>query len=626
MTSFRRVFSLGAAPFGFQGAGFAWVKRRIVPKLSICLFFLILGLAGHSASATIQYEVSLAKPSEHLFRVSMIVPDVQGELMLQMPAWNALYQIRDFSSRIQQLTAESGGEPLAVEKLDKLTWRTRGNGTVTVRYAIFWDSPGPFASQLNEEHAFINPAMVFLYVPTRRSEKIALRVQDAPARWSPVTALDFVLSEAGAVRWFNVLAPSYDAFADGPIEIGTFTVFQVPDVHPPVSVAVHGDNWKQAEVETLLRKICTYELQLMADAPFERYVFILHTGKAAQGAGGGMEHANSTAINVSSGQALSGVAAHEFFHLWNVKRIRPASLEPIDYTREQYTRSLWFAEGVTSTYGRYTEVRSGLWTKQDFYSDLAGQINELESRPANRWQSAEQSSLDAWLEKYSYYNGPDFSISYYTKGQVLGLLLDILIRDGSNNENSLDDVMRQMNNDFAKKTKFYRDTLDIRLTAEAVAGSSFADFFQNYVKNAEPLPYAEILSKAGLLLQKQEITRPEPGFAFERDASGKAIVRSVAAGSTADRAGLRVGDEIEGWNGESVPRRVEGWLRGRKPADMLRLQIRRNDQASEISFALGGRTEEIFVVNEDPTAAPKAKAIREGLLRGTAAAAASAAN
>src|SRR5262249_15622161 len=220
----------------------------------------------------------------------------------------------------------------------------------------------------------------------------------------------------------------------------------------------------------------------------------------------------------------------------------------IDYTREQYTRALWFAEGVTSTYGNYALVRSGIWSKQDFYSDLANDINELESRSANRWQSAEQSSLDAWLEKYTYYNGPDFSVSHYTKGQVLGLLLDILIRDRTSNDKSLDDVIRKLNHDFAKKNKFYRDSLDIRLTAEAVAGGSFGDFFHNYVAYAEPLPYAEILSKAGLLLKQQEVTRPELGFTVERDASGKAVVRAVVSGSAADRAGLPVAVEIATWN------------------------------------------------------------------------------
>ena len=596
--------------------------RAICSSLFAPCLAVLASLSAQPTSATIQYEVSLAKPSEHLFHVTMTVPDVQGEFTLQMPAWNALYQIRDFSSRVQQLSAESDGKLLTVDKLDKLTWRSRADGTVTVRYAIFWDSPGPFASQLNEEHAFINPAMVFLYVPNRRSEAVALLFHDVPKDWEIATPLIHATTQSGTNVAHTILAPQYDALADGPIEVGSFRLFEIAEQPHPISVVVHGDNWKQTDLATMLRKICTYEVQLMGGAPFDHYLFILHIGKAAQGAGGGMEHANGTAINVSSGQALAGVAAHEFFHLWNVKRIRPASLEPIDYTREQYTRALWFAEGVTSTYGNYTLVRSGIWSKQDFYSDLAQDINELESRPATRWQSAEQSSLDAWLEKYSYYNGPDFSVSYYTKGQVLGFLLDILIRERTNNGKSLDDVLRKMNNDFAKKNRFYRDSLDVRMTAEAVAGGSFADFFQNYVAHAEPLPYVEILGKAGLLLKQKEVTRPELGFTMDRDASGRAVARSVISGSTADRAGLRPGDEIETWDSESVPRRVEGWLRNHKPGDILRLQVRRGDQTSDLSFALSGRVEKIFAIDEDPNAALRARSIREGVLRGTAALAA----
>src|SRR5258708_21507951 len=172
-------------------------------------------------------------------------------------------------------------------------------------------------------------------------------------------------------------------------------------------------------------------------------------------------------------------------------------------------------------------VRSGIWSKQEFYADLARQINELESRPANRWQSAEQSSLDTWLDKYDYYNGPEFSVSYYTKGQVLGDLLDILIRDRTNNAKSLDDVLRKMNEDFAHNGKPYRDSLDVRLAAEQVAGGSFEDFFNKYVASAKPLPYESVLAKPRMLLKKQQILPAQMGFAFERDSDGKPIVKTL---------------------------------------------------------------------------------------------------
>jgi predicted metalloprotease with PDZ domain len=603
-------------------------SSRIFSTIARNLFFAVFTLSfPHFASATLSYQLSLSDPAQHLFHVTINIPDVHGEVQVQMPAWNALYEIRDFSSRIERVGAFSGSYPLEMEKVDKLTWRIRGDGIVTVRYAIYWDSPGPFASQLNQEHAFINPAMVFMYVLGRRDESVFLALQDMPVQWNVATALDSSAFASGRFIAHTIVAPNYDAFADGPIEIGTFKFFQITDTKPSITVAIHGDEWKQGDVESTLRKICEYEIDLMRGAPYDRYLFIFHIGKAAEGTGGGMEHANSTAINIASEAQLAGVSAHEFFHLWNVKRIRPASLQPIDYTREQFTRALWFAEGVTSTYGRYAQLRSGLWSKQDFYADLAQQISELEARPANRWQSAEQSSLDTWLDKYDYYNGPEFSVSYYTKGQVLGDLLDILIRDRTNNERSLDDLMRKMNESFAEEGKTYRDSLDVRLTAEEVAGGSFEDFFREYIANAEPLPYQSVLAKAGLLLQRQKIVRAELDFSMERDAGGNSVVRSVVPGSPAERAGLLADDQITNFNGENVPRRLEYWLRNKKPGDTLKLTVLRNEKPVEIKFALGGKSQSIFAIAEDPQASPKARAIREGLLHGKtlAAAAASAA-
>src|SRR5258707_9233854 len=320
----------------------------------------------------------------------------------------------------------------------------------------------------------------------------------------------------GGAHAIEFSAPGYDAMVDAPIEVGKIDVFELPGMTPHVSVAVHGGKWNKKEMEEQLRRICVYELRLMEGAPYEHYTFIIHLGEAAQGAGGGMEHANSTAISLHSAEQLANLAAHEFFHLWNVKRIRPATLDPVDYTKEQYTRALWFAEGVTNTYAAYTMVRSQLWSKDQFYLDLSQQISDLEARPANRWQSAEESSLDAWLEKYPLYNRPQESVSYFAKGQVLGVLLDILIRDRTDNEKSLDDVLRAMNNVFARQSKPYRDSLDGRLTAEKVAGGSFGEFFSKYVADAEPLPYRQVLGMAGVGVRTPTPKRPLLGSFAQR--------------------------------------------------------------------------------------------------------------
>ena len=622
------VIPTGAARFSLSRAFCApgcaaegsWRTRRLCLVrafilLSVSLVFCVF--LACPTNAAIHYTVSLAHPEQHLFHVTMEIPGVKDELTLQMAAWNALYQIRDFSSRVQQVEAFANGQKTEILKLDKLSWRVKASGTVTVKYDTFWDDTGPFNSQLNIEHAFINPAMILLYVPDRRYEECLLTLVEVPSQWQVAAAAFVQPGPAGSIAGsWDIRAATYDALADAPVEASSFEEFTLHDVSPPVRVVIHGDNYKKHEVENALRKIVLYETRLMDGAPYESYTFLFHIGKAGSG-GGGMEHANCTAISVPSAAYLNNVSAHEFFHLWNVKRIRPASLEPVDYTREMYTRALWFAEGVTNTYGSYTLARSGLWSKQEFYQDLSAQITELETRPAEQWQSAEQSSLDAWLEKYALYNQPQRSVSYYTKGQILGVLLDILIRQRTENQRSLDDVLRAMNQDFAKPHKLYRDSLDIRLTAERVAGSSLGDFFTKYVSDAQPLPYAELLADAGLSFQEKEDVRAILGFSVQREPSGPWVVASIDSGSSAETSGLKAGDEIVRWNNGETPRRPERWASQQKPGEELHLRIRRDEKEASVDLRLGEIHLKFYQVTEAAGANDLARRIREGILHGT---------
>jgi len=589
-------------------------SARCRVRISVRLWLLFILTFSSSARATIQYAVFLDHPERHLFHVTMTIPDVTGEVIVQMPAWNALYQIRDFSSHVQQVEASAGSQKVFIEKVDKQTWRIKGTGTIKVSYAAYWDEVGPFASQLNAEHAFINPAMIFMYVPERRGEAVHLQMPEVPADWIAAGASVRFIEYDGNVRVFGGDAASYDALVDAPIEAGKFEEFQLTGMRPDIWVVVHGDNWRKKQVESDLQRICQYQLKLMGGAPFERYTFILHLGKGASG--GGMEHANSTAIGAYSDEYLPSVAAHEFFHLWNVKRIRPASLDPVDYAKEQYTRALWFAEGVTNTYGSYTLVRTGIWSKEQFYADLADQITELESRPASHWQSAEQSSLDAWLEKYSLYEQPEYSVSYYTKGQVLGDLLDILIRDRTGNAKSLDDVLRLMNTNFAQQGKTYRDSLDVQLTSETIAGGSFEEFFRQYVAGTDAFPYEQILALAGLGLRTVERRKAVLGFAMEHDPNGLFVISTVDSEGPAAPGGLRAGDVIISWNGGQMPRRVARWLQEQRAGDPLKLRVRREGKEISLEFRLGESKETVYEVIEISHAGDKARRIRQGMLRG----------
>jgi predicted metalloprotease with PDZ domain len=328
------------------------------------------------------------------------------------------------------------------------------------------------------------------------------------------------------------------------VEIGRVEEVRFQAGGRPIRAVLHGDSVDRGKLISTLTAIVNYQTGLMKEAPFPEYTFFFHIGRRY--GGGGMEHRNSTAIAVDSGAALPGVSAHEFFHLWNVKRIRPQSLEPVDRTREMFTPALWFAEGVTNTYASYTLVRTGLWSKSDFLDDLGDAITTLETRPAHRWQSAEASSLTAWFEKYALYNGPQFSISYYNKGQLLGVGLDLVIRDATDNRASLDDVMRYLNQQYAHQGRFYPDSRGIRMAAEDVIrqfrtdhAADLSDFFRRYVSGTDELPFANWLAVAGLGLKvsgdrREVVEMPHPTDRQQRILagmlSGGAMVASGASG------------------------------------------------------------------------------------------------
>jgi predicted metalloprotease with PDZ domain len=331
-----------------------------------------------------------------------------------------------------------------------------------------------------------------------------------------------------------------------------------------------------------------------------------------------MEHANCTAISAGSIEGAAATAAHEFFHLWNVKRIRPQTLEPVDYTKEQYTRALWFAEGITSTYGAYALERSGVFTKEQWYGDLGEQITELQARPARLWQSVEESSLDAWLEKYDDYRQPDRSISYYNKGQIDGVLLDLAIRDATGNKKSLDDVMRGMNEQYAKAGRFYNDSEGIRGVVEEVAGQSFEEFFRRYVAGTDEIPYDKFLAAAGLEVKIDSNQLADLEFRAARAPGTGPVVAQVTTGSPAEAAGLQKGDILLGIDGEGLPRNIRGWLRDHHAGEIVKLRVRRDGEEKEISYALGeGGGDRHYSIVESPNPSDKQRRIREGILHGT---------
>jgi predicted metalloprotease with PDZ domain len=578
------------------------------------------------------YTISLARRNEHLVHVEARFPAMSPMSRdVQLPVWNALYQVRDFAQYVRSVSAHADdGKPLAVHAVDKTTWHVDGDrDAFTFEYEVLADAPGPFGAQLSDEHAFFNLAEICVYMIGARDKLIVLSFRDYPANWHAATSMEggfgppFPAVRVPIEKTFA--ASNYDQMADSPVELGVFTEqrFQ-DDTTTWYRVVVHADpnDFDLSAVANMAHKIAVTETEWMQDQPQFPfgYTFIFHFPRRP--AGGGMEHAYSTAIDASADRvksnplSLADVTAHEFFHLWNVKRIRPQSLEPVDYTKEQYTRALWFSEGVTSTVADYMRVRAGFLDEKGFLAELAADIRHLESRPARLTQSVEESSLNAWLEKYPQYESPQRSISYYNKGEILGMLLDLQMREASAGKQSLRDLFLWMNQHYAKQGKFFPDSRGVEEAAEAVTGADFRDFFARYVAGTDAIAYDRFFASVGLRLDKQTIVLPDPGFRTLRRPASVAIVVSVGAGSAAEKAGLRPGDIIQQINGRAPGAVPENDLMVLRIGDTVDLRVSGATGRRRVKFKLAGTPVENYALVEREGVTEAQRARRAAWIRG----------
>jgi len=567
--------------------------------------------AEAGAAAPIVYQVDLRERLSHIVRVTMTLSDAAPGTEIQFPTWYALYQIRDFVKNVQELQAECDGRAITLAMEDLDTWRSGSQrcAQLVVRYGVYAAGSAPFSSGLDEEHGFLNLAMILFYLPRQRERAIRLQFI-LPEGWKLATPLE----EGDAPDEFK--APDYDLMADSPVEAGTFDEYDYTQKGATYRVVVHGDrsSYSPKDLVETLQKITATETDMMGEVPFSRYTFIFHFG---QGGGGGMEHRNGTAISASTEsvkrRGVADVAAHEFFHLWNVKRIRPQGLEPIDYVHGNDTRDLWFSEGVDSTYTELVLVRSGLTHRSDFYRSIAREIQDLQGRPARQFQSAEQSGREAWLEAYPDYFRPQRSISYYNKGELLGFLLDLGIRHATANAHSLDDVMHRLNQDFAHRGRYFIDD-DLKSIIRGLApGFSVDDFFRDDVSGTVELDYNVYLGYAGLRLVTQPVERSDPGFTAAGGLGQGAVqVVSVEAGSNAERVGLQSGDRIEKLNGKPL---AGPWALDNAPAgEPILLEVRRGRRSLTFKFNVGSKQEINYSVEEIAHASPSQIEIRNGWL------------
>jgi predicted metalloprotease with PDZ domain len=572
--------------------------RRLVFFLPFSFWFLTfsvpLGFCGDVPPLDLQYHLRLGRPTTHIMDVEIEVGKVQAPALdLVMPAWApGRYAIYDFAKNVQEFEAAGAqDQALPWTKLDKQTWHiTTGDagGRVRVRYRVYAnDLTGSF-SQLDASHANLNGASLYMYVDGHKQDPLTLTIE-SPPDWKLISSL----SDSTEQRTFSV--SNYDILIDTPVELSAECLLQQFQEHGKTfRIAVH--NYAQEEKElpraadlpipsTLdlaagkaelnqgtkpktaapgadvsklvegVKRVVGAEMEMLPAPDFQSYTFIFHFAPDIS-AGDGMEHLNSTEIMVRGefsdsalAEALSD-AAHEFFHAWNVKRLRPAGLGPFDYTRENYTPSLWFAEGVTSYYADRALLLSSVWSRQKFLAALASEIGGLEMEPGRAMMSAAGSSFHAWFYDRSpqmqQTNFANATINYYNKGLVLGMLLDLEIRARTRGQKSLDDVLRLMYQQFYEATpsSYYGpgrgyEEKDILDAVDTVSGSDFASFFDGYVRGTEPLAYNQTLARAGLKLRVAAETGAPPSLGIITDSvpTGARIV-AVRPGGAADRAGL----------------------------------------------------------------------------------------
>lgn len=597
----------------------------------------LLALCGGASAQTgpVSYTATLDKrPASHFLHVALTVKAAgAASIDVAMPAWSpGAYGVHNAWRNVQEFSAsDETGAPLKFEKTDKQTWRIyRATGkTITARYKLY-------LRDYNDEGCYLRGPSVFMYVvgkrpyPLEGSVKIKL---DAPASWRVQTGMD-----AGPEP-NTFVSDSYDTFIDSSIVLGPDweqTRFEYQGV-PYYLVFLGKGNYDKEKMTRDTKTVVSYLVDLMGGAPYKKYVFFLRARPGTRS--GGLEHLNSTDMvfsawdNHSTWEIYSRflfVAAHEFFHLWNVKLIRPAILGPFDYSREQNTRNLYVSEGMTSYWAAIGLKRSGLWSRKDYFENLAKQIATLQSAPGRRIMSVELSSWDTWNQGD---NAANNRIDYYNKGELIGHLLDLEIRHRTGNQRSLTDVFLYLlkNHGLPKpgfeEVRGFRDAVELITQQAAPSNSDFGSFFAKYVSGVEEIPWNEFLGHAGLMLEEKKspaapyfgisVGTAIPGggvgvFGLQTTPvpAGQIAITNVEPDSPAAEAGLDVGDVLFAIDGDRVdPAAFEKRLGERKIGSTVALTVMRRDRLKTINVVAGSIEKVNYSIKEKPNASDLQKKI-----------------
>jgi predicted metalloprotease with PDZ domain len=606
--------------------------KRPTPLIVFALLLLFPAAArAQTRAPEINFQVSMPRPHTRLLEVEMrlrYAASPPAVVELSMPVWTpGSYLVREFERHVQDFAPEAeGGRALRWTKTDKNTWRVETGGAreLRVRYGVYANELSVRTNHLDDRRAVWNNAALLMFPEGHLAAPSTVRVVPFGS-WRVATGLPPVSGQSNAFR-----ADNFDQLYDSPFLVSEFTEVRFDVRGVPHRVVFDGPgNYDPERVRRDVPRIFEAAAALMGDLPYKDYTVLV-----AQGAGrGGLEHLNSTLLlwprfrfsAESDWLEFLALVSHEVFHAWNVKLIRPEPLGPFDYSNENYTRLLWVAEGVTSYYEPLLLRRAGLTSDQQFLETHARLIQQLQETPGRFEQSLEEASFDAWIKYYrADENTVNSSVSYYDKGQIVALLLDLEIRRRTDGRRSLDDVMRRLYAEFGKRDRQFTPA-DFQRAAEAEAGGSLEEFFAAYVRGRRELDYNAAFETVGLRLDTKGETQPG-GPARERawlganlvEEGGRLSVRNVPAGTPAYEQGLFALDQIVAVEGHRATRDfLDARLREKRPGDTLALTVFRADELRTLNIKLGARVEAPYRLAPVPNPGERQKRLYQSwLIRG----------
>ncbi|HEY8551519.1 MAG TPA: PDZ domain-containing protein [Vicinamibacterales bacterium] len=570
--------------------------------------------AQRMSTEPIVYTLRFPAPQTHYVEVEAVFPAPEGpSFEVMMAVWTpGSYLVREYARHVEGVRAQKpDGTPLPVVKTRKNRWKVETGGAprVTVSYRVYAREMSVRTNWVEDRFAMLNGAPTFLTLVepgARRPHVVSLEL---PAAWK--TSVSALPSDGAPHRY---RADSFDTLVDSPIVAGNPTIhrFTVSGREHLLVNTGEAGVWDGARAVADLEKVVKAAEALWGSLPYERYVFF---NMITEGSGG-LEHLNSTVLMTSRWSTRSRrsyvswltTAAHELFHVWNVKRLRPVELGPFDYEKENYTTGLWMAEGLTSYYEHLLLRRAGITSQAELLDALSADIRALQTTPGRLQQPVAAASFDAWIKQYRPdENSPNTAISYYTKGAVIGLLLDAKIRAATRGARSLDDVMRLAYSRYSGERGF--TDAEFRAVVHEVVGTSFDPWWTAVLETTNELDYSEMLDWFGLRFRPVDSTRASARAwlgAATRNDGGRLVITQVRRGTPAFDAGLDADDEIIAINdfrvrADQLPQRLEMY----RPGETVSMLVARRDELRRFDVTLGREPDETWRLEVRPDVTPE---------------------